>query len=122
MARYKLDTGNSGDDEILEGETRAEVLQDVLNHHGIDELPEGWTLEELDADETDSEFSITWEFTGRSSPDKSKAAEAVAHAMELLKVTVVNKKVLQIAADSLGGEWDVRSVEALIENCGFEKV
>jgi hypothetical protein len=48
MARFKLDTGNSGDDEILEGETRADVLQDVLNHHGIDELPEGWTLEEIE--------------------------------------------------------------------------
>jgi hypothetical protein len=48
MARYKLDTGNSGDYEILEGETRADVLQDVLNHHEIDELPEGWTLEEIE--------------------------------------------------------------------------
>ncbi len=45
MARYKLDTGNSGNDEILEGHSMAEVLQDVLNHHEIDELPEGWTLE-----------------------------------------------------------------------------
>jgi hypothetical protein len=44
MARFKLDTGNSGNDEILEGETMAEVLQDVLNYHEIDELPEGWTL------------------------------------------------------------------------------
>ena len=47
MARYKLDTDNSGNDEILEGTTRAEVLQDVLSHHEIDELPEGWTLEEI---------------------------------------------------------------------------
>ncbi len=48
MARYKLDTDNSGNDEILEGTTRAEVLQDVLSHHEIDELPEGWTLEEIE--------------------------------------------------------------------------
>jgi hypothetical protein len=48
MVRYKLDTGNSGNDEILEGESRAEVLQDVLNHHEIDELPEGWTLEAVE--------------------------------------------------------------------------
>jgi len=50
MARYKLDTGNSGDDEVLEGETRAEVLQDILHHHDIDELPDGWTLEEIATD------------------------------------------------------------------------
>jgi hypothetical protein len=50
MTQYKLDTDNSGNDEILEGATRAEVLQDVLSHHEIDELPEGWTLEEITED------------------------------------------------------------------------
>ena len=47
MTRYKLDTGNSGHDEILFGNSVAEVTQDVLNFHEIDQLPEDWTIEEV---------------------------------------------------------------------------
>ena len=47
MARYKLDTGNSGNDEILFGDSVAEVTQDVLNRYEVDQLPEGWTIEEI---------------------------------------------------------------------------
>jgi hypothetical protein len=51
MARYKLDTGNSGNDEILIGDSVAEVTQDVLNFHEVDQLPEGWTIEEIAEDQ-----------------------------------------------------------------------
>jgi hypothetical protein len=51
MARYKLDTGNSGSDEILVGDSIAEVTQDVLNFHEVDQLPEGWTIEEIAEDQ-----------------------------------------------------------------------
>ena len=51
MARYKLDTDNSGDDEILIGDSVAEVTRDVLNRYEVDQLPEGWTVEEI-AEET----------------------------------------------------------------------
>jgi len=47
MAKYKLDTGNSGHDEILSGDSVAEVTQDVLNYHEFDQLPNGWTIEEI---------------------------------------------------------------------------
>jgi hypothetical protein len=47
MARYKLDTGNSGHDEILVGDSIAEVTQDVLNFHEVDQLPDDWTIEEI---------------------------------------------------------------------------
>ena len=52
MARYKLDTGNSGNDEILVGDSIAEVTQDVLSYHEIDQLPEDWTIEEITEDRT----------------------------------------------------------------------
>jgi len=47
MAKYKLDTGNSGNDEILVGDSIAEVTQDVLNRYEVDQLPDGWTIEEI---------------------------------------------------------------------------
>jgi hypothetical protein len=48
---FSLDTGNAGYDDILiadTNETRQDVLEDVLAHHEVSELPEGWTLEEID--------------------------------------------------------------------------
>ena len=51
MARYKLDTDNSGNDEILVGDSVAEVTQDVLNRYEVDQLPEGWTIEEINEDD-----------------------------------------------------------------------
>jgi hypothetical protein len=50
---FALDTGNAGEDDILiadTNETRQDVLEDVLAHHEVSELPEGWTLEEIDYD------------------------------------------------------------------------
>ena len=52
MARYKLDTDNSGNDEILVGDSVAEVTQDVLNRYEVDQLPEGWTIEVIDEETT----------------------------------------------------------------------
>lgn len=57
MARYKLDTDNSGNDEILVGDSVAEVTQDVLNRYEVDELPEDWTIDLID-DSTQTGYVI----------------------------------------------------------------
>jgi len=44
---YKLDTGTSGKDDVLVGDTYREVLQDVLDNEEVIELPEGWSLDEI---------------------------------------------------------------------------
>ena len=44
---FALDTGNFGEDDVLIGETRNDVLADVLSHHELAELPEGWELREI---------------------------------------------------------------------------
>lgn len=43
---WRLDTGNDGSDDVLLGE-RDEVVADLLAHHGLDSLPETWSLEEV---------------------------------------------------------------------------
>jgi len=48
MKKFKLDTNNSGNDEILEGENYDDVLFDVLNFHEISELPNDWEITEID--------------------------------------------------------------------------
>jgi hypothetical protein len=53
---FFLDTGNAGEDDILivePEESREDVLADVLAHHEMAELPEGWTLKEIDYDPED---------------------------------------------------------------------
>jgi len=44
---FRLDTGNNGEDDVLLGENREDVLRDVLSHHEIKELPEHWELSEV---------------------------------------------------------------------------
>jgi hypothetical protein len=56
--RYKLDTDNSGHDEILVGDSVAEVNQDVLNYHEFDRLPDGWTIEEIAEDQPASDCIV----------------------------------------------------------------
>lgn len=53
---YELATANAGEDDYLiadAGETREDILRDVLSHFELDELPKGWSLEiveyEIDA-------------------------------------------------------------------------
>ena len=48
---FRLDTGNDGEDDVLLGASREDVLRDVLYHHEIKELPEHWELEELEEKE-----------------------------------------------------------------------
>ena len=43
---FALDTGNSGEDDVLIG-NYDDVLTDVLSHHELAELPEGWELREI---------------------------------------------------------------------------
>ena len=62
MARYKLDTGNSGNDEILVGDSVAEVTQDVLNRYEVDELPAGWTIEFIDDKPTAQKGNYLWRY------------------------------------------------------------
>lgn len=54
---FVLDTGSAGEDDILiaePGEGREDILADVLAHYEVAELPEGWTLEEIDYDPEDA--------------------------------------------------------------------
>ena len=44
---FALDTGNDGEDDTLIG-NKEECLADILRHHEIDELPDRWTLIEVD--------------------------------------------------------------------------
>lgn len=80
MAKWKLDTGNSGNDEILEGFSRDEVLQDVLNHHEIDEMPEGWTLEEVEDVEAEKTYYACCNVNGPISVEI--VAKSVESALE----------------------------------------
>ena len=43
---FALDTGNSGEDDVLIG-NYDDVLTDVLSHHELAELPIGWALTQL---------------------------------------------------------------------------
>ena len=78
----------------------------------------GWILDQH-ADETDGEFSITWEFMGRASQQQFDVAQAVADAMVALGSAVVTSEVVNMACDSLGDGWDPPSVYASIQNCSF---
>lgn len=117
MARYKLDTGNSGNDEILVGDSVAEVTQDVLNRYEVDELPQGWTIDLIP-----EVFSVQWEFMGPATQEHFDAAQAVADAMEILGTIEPTKDVLAKACQILGRDWDAKSVLAMIENCSFERI
>ena len=43
---WRLDTGNDGEDDVLYGEYGA-VLDDILYHYDIDELPKHWSLDQV---------------------------------------------------------------------------
>ena len=49
---WRLDTGNNGEDDILIGEY-GDVVDAVLNYHGIETLPKRWELEEISLDVED---------------------------------------------------------------------
>lgn len=61
---FRLDTGNDGEDDVLIGASREEVLQDVLRHHELKALPEHWELREsekiLDLFCSDCGTSMPW--------------------------------------------------------------
>jgi len=44
---YTLDTGSAGEDDVLIG-SADEVIADILNHHEIPTMPEGWIIERAD--------------------------------------------------------------------------
>ena len=44
---WKLDTVNSGEDDILIGE-QEDIIEDICHYHEIDFLPENWTLTKID--------------------------------------------------------------------------
>lgn len=43
---WRLDTGTAGEDDVLIG-NYDDALADVLSHHELAELPEGWEIIEL---------------------------------------------------------------------------
>ena len=44
---WKLNTGNDGEDDILIGE-KAEVIADIRSYYEIENIPDDWTLTEID--------------------------------------------------------------------------
>jgi len=72
------------------------------------------------------QFSVQWEFTGPATQERFDAAQAVADAMEILGTIETTKDVLakacQILSMDLGGDWDSKSVSAMIENCSFSRI
>lgn len=48
---FELDTGTSGEDDVLIGGTEGECLADICAYHEVDKLPKGWTLRQIEVDE-----------------------------------------------------------------------
>ncbi len=67
-------------------------------------------------------FSVQWEFMGGATQKHFDAAQAVADAMEIHGTTDTTKEVIAKACQILGGDWDAKSVLAMIENCSFERI
>lgn len=44
---FELDTGTSGEDDVLTG-SMAECLSDICAYHEVEELPKGWTLRQIE--------------------------------------------------------------------------
>ena len=65
-------------------------------------------------------FTVLWDFMGGASHNAIEAANAVADAMESRKSTELTQEVLKAAAERLGGNWDVESVESMLTHCSFE--
>ena len=68
------------------------------------------------------QIAVQWEFTGPATQDRFDAAQAVADSMEILGTIEPTKDVLAKACQILGGDWDSKSVLAMIENCSFERI
>ena len=64
-------------------------------------------------------MAIDYNFMGPASDDASKAARAVASAMELYGTTDLTSSVVECALIRLGDGWDEKSLRAVLENCSF---
>jgi hypothetical protein len=62
---------------------------------------------------------IDYNFMGPASDDASKAARAVASAMEMYSTTEFTRYVVECALIRLGDGWDEKSLRAVLENCSF---
>jgi hypothetical protein len=71
-------------------------------------------------------FAVQWEFMGGATREHFAAARAVADAMESARSLEITNDVIESACDYLnvafGGDWDSKSVLAMIENCSFCRV
>ena len=62
---------------------------------------------------------VDYNFMGPASDDASKAARAVADAMELYGTTDLTSSVVEDALARLANGWDEKSLRAVLENCSF---
>lgn len=53
---YALDTATDGEDDVLYGMDRQEVVNDILFHHDLAEWSDRWTLEEISLAEIEDIF------------------------------------------------------------------
>lgn len=71
-------------------------------------------------------FSVQWEFMGTATQEHFDAAQSVADAMESARSTEITDDIIKTACEhlnmDLGGDWDSKSVLAMIENCSFERI
>jgi hypothetical protein len=89
----------------------------------------GWILDEQSSDmppAATAPFAVQWEFMGRATQQHFDAAQAVADAMESARSLEITNDVIESACDNLnmdlGGDWDYKSVLAMIENCTFARI
>ena len=71
-------------------------------------------------------FSVQWEYMGPATQEHFDAAQSVADAMESARSTEITDDIIKTACEylniDLGGDWDSKSVLAMIENCSFERI
>jgi len=71
-------------------------------------------------------FSVQWEFMGAATQEHFDAAQAVADAMESARSIEITNDIIETACDNLnmdlGGDWDYKSVLAMIDNCTFARI
>ena len=62
---------------------------------------------------------VDYNFMGPATNAASKAARAVASAMELYGTTDLTSRVVECALIRLGDGWDEKSLRAVLGNCSF---
>lgn len=105
--RFQLDTENSGNDEILEGDSVEEVTQDVLNRYEVDTLPEGWSITPIPVELAVKDEHGTWELLGDyATVEAAKAAAKEYAALGQYHIDDRGVMVFGISEDPASGQYE----------------